>query len=84
MNKMNDLEVNLQNLVETKVVNLEVTLASLVKGGAIAGLDPWDIWCGNGWILRRGPTPGPRPIGLAELEGIREMIRHEVREQIAR
>lgn len=83
MNKMSDLEVNVHNLVETKVLNLEVTLASLVKGGAIAGLDPWDIWCGNGWILRRGPVPGPRPMGLAELEGIREVIQREVRERIS-
>jgi hypothetical protein len=77
MPKMNDLELNVQNLVETKVLNLEVTLASLVKGGAISGLDPWDIWCGNGWILRR--WPGPRPIGLSELDSIRNIIQQELR-----
>ena len=76
MPKLNDLEANVQNLVETKVLNLEITLGSLVKGGAISGLDPWDIWCGNGWILRR--WPGPRPIGISELEGIRHIVQHEL------
>ncbi|MDL1939994.1 MAG: hypothetical protein HUU09_03110 [Candidatus Jettenia caeni] len=67
----------MQNLVETKVLNLDVSLSSLVKGGAISGLDPWDIWCGNGWILRK--WPGPRPIGINELDNIRNLIQHELR-----
>jgi hypothetical protein len=77
MPKMNELEGNVQNLVETKVLNLDVTLSSLVKGGAISGLDPWDIWCGNGWILRK--WPGPRAIGINELEQIRAIVQQEVR-----
>jgi hypothetical protein len=76
MPKVNDLEANVQNLVETKVLNLDVTLSSLVKGGAISGLDPWDIWCGTGWILRRWP-PRP-PISINELERIRNVIQQEL------
>jgi hypothetical protein len=77
MPKVNELEANVQNLVETKVLNLDVTLASLVKGGALSGLDPWDVWCGNGWILRKWPGPGP--IRINELENIRNIVQQELR-----
>jgi hypothetical protein len=77
MQKTHDLEVNMQNLVETGILNLDVTLSSLVKGGAISGLDPWDIWCGNGWIVRK--RPGSLPIGINELESIRNIIQQELR-----
>lgn len=76
MPKMNDLEANVQNLVEAKVLNLDVTLSSLLKGGALSGLDPWDFFCGNGWILRKGP--GPRPISINELDSIRNTIQQEL------
>jgi hypothetical protein len=77
MNKINELEANVQNLVETQVLNLDVSLASLVKGGALSGLDPWDVWCGNGWILRKWPGAGPTRIN--ELENIRNIVQQELR-----
>lgn len=72
--RQNDLEYNLNTLVEAKVINLDVTLASLLRGGALSGLDPWDVWCGNGWILRRrGPFP-PR----FEVDALRGLVREEL------
>jgi hypothetical protein len=76
MNKPNELEANVQNLVDAKLLNLDVTLASLLKGGALSGMDPWDVWCGNGWILRKWPGTGP--IRINELESIRKLIQQEV------
>ena len=72
----NDLEQNLSVLVEAKVISLETTLGGLVKAGALAGLEPWDVWCGNGWIIRRR-WPGPLP-RFNELEQVREVIRDEL------
>jgi hypothetical protein len=77
MNKKNDLEMNIRNLVEAKVLNPEVTLEALLKAGTVSGIDPWDIWCGNGWILRRR-LPEPGPIQLGDLEMIREVVRQEL------
>jgi len=80
MDRPNDLEMNIQSLAELKVLNLDVTLSSLVKGGTLAGMDPWDVWCGNGWVLRRRGPVGPR----AELDGLREVIRTEIDAAMAR
>jgi hypothetical protein len=68
----NDLELNVTNLVESKVLNLEVSLGTFVKAGALAGVDPWDIWCGNGWIVRR---KGPGPVRLDEMESFRDLMK---------
>ena len=76
MDKTNELEQNIQNLVEAKVLNLDITLESLLRGGTLSGFDPWDVWCGNGWILRRR---GPRPIQLNEIEMIREIVQQELK-----
>jgi hypothetical protein len=71
----NELEYNVRSLVDTKLLHLDVTLAAVVKGGALSGLDPWDVFCGNGWIIRRrSPGPGPR----FDFEGIRGAIREEL------
>ena len=77
MERGNELESYVKNLVDTKVLNLDVTLSSMIKGGAISGIDPWDIWCGNGWIVRR--WPGPRAITLSELDNIRNIVQQEMR-----
>lgn len=77
MDNTNELEQNIRNLVEAKVLNLDVTLESLFRGGTLAGVDPWDFWCGNGWILRRR---GPRPIQLNEIELIREIVQREIKQ----
>ena len=50
-------------------------MRSTLKGGALAGDDPWDIWCGNGWILRRR---GPGPIRFESLEAIQNLVQREV------
>jgi hypothetical protein len=63
-----DLEASLKPLIDLKAINLDVTFGSSLKGGALAGDDPWDIWCGNGWILRRR---GPGPIRIDQIEGLR-------------
>lgn len=76
MPRNNDLENNVQNLVEGKLLNLDVTLASMVKGGALSGLDPWDIWCGNGWIVRR--WPGPRRFDELDRAALKELVRNEI------
>ncbi|WP_226467389.1 hypothetical protein [Luteimonas panaciterrae] len=76
MPRNNDLENNVQNLVEGKLLNLDVTLASMVKGGALSGLDPWDIWCGNGWIVRR--WPGPRRFDEFDRAALKELVRTEI------
>lgn len=76
MNKPNDLEHNIRTLQEAKIINLDVTLSTLVSAGALAGMDPWDVFCGNGWIVRRR-WPGPRP-GFDN-----EAIGAIVREQLA-
>lgn len=74
MPRPSELEHNLQVLTESKLLNLEVPLASLVKGGAASGEDPWDIFCGTGWIIRRrGPIP-PR----LDIEGLRTLVREEL------
>jgi hypothetical protein len=39
MHKPNDLEHNLRTLVEAKVLNLDVSLATIVNAGALAGLE---------------------------------------------
>ena len=94
MGKMNDLEANVQNLVDLKVMNLDVSLASIVKGGALAGLDPWDVFCGNGWVLRdvyRGAAilqsrtgglievgPGDVLPGVGRIEAVRRQDGHWV------
>ncbi len=75
MPRTNDLENNLHNLVENKMLNLDVTLASIVKSGALSGLDPWDIWCGNGWIVRR--WPGPRFDGF-DRAALKDVLRAEL------
>ncbi len=77
MPKLNELEANIQTLVEAKVLNLDVTLGALLKGGTLSGVDPCDVWCGNGWILRKWPGPGP--IRLNELETIRNLVQQELR-----
>ena len=70
-----DLEQHLQTLVSAKVVNLEVSLGALVNAGALAGEDPWDVFCGNGWIVRRRwPGPGSR----FDAAGVRTVIREEL------
>ena len=68
----NDLELNVNNLVESKVLNLEVTLGTFVKAGALAGADPWDVWCGNGWIVRR---KGPGPVRIGDIESFRDLMK---------
>lgn len=75
MPRSNELEANIHNLVENKLLNLDVTLATMVKSGALSGLDPWDIWCGNGWILRR--WPGPR-LGAIDRTVLQDLARAEV------
>ena len=73
--RQNELEYNVQTLVDAKLVNLDVSLATLVKGGALSGLDPWDVFCGNGWIIRRRfPGPGQR----FDAEGFRDVVREEI------
>jgi hypothetical protein len=72
----NDLEQNVQAMVGAKVLNLDVTLGGIVNAGGLAGQDPWDVWCGNGWIVRRR-WPGPIP-RFQELEQVRTMIREEL------
>jgi len=69
------LEHNLQVLVEAKVLNIDVTMGSLVKAGALSDLDPWDIWCGNGWIIRRR---GPTVSGGLGPEFVRNIVRDEL------
>ena len=72
--RQSELEANVHTLVEVKALNLEVTLGSFLKAGALAGLDPWDIWCGNGWVVRRrGPVPR-----FIEIESIRNVVREEL------
>ena len=72
--RQNDLEHNLQTLVEAKAINLEVSLATLVKGGALAGEEPWDIFCGNGWVFRRRG-----PIGSQlDVDAIRSIVREQL------
>ena len=53
MPRPNVLEHNLQILVESKVLNLDITMGALMKAGALSDIDPWDVFCGNGWIVRR-------------------------------
>ena len=73
--RINDLEQTLQTLTEAKVLNLDVTLGTLVKAGALSGIDPWDIWCGNGWIVRRRGPWNPH----FSIEAIREVVHEELR-----
>jgi hypothetical protein len=75
MARGNELETNLQSLIDLKAINLDISLGSTLKGGALAGDDPWDIWCGNGWILRRR---GPGPIRFESLEAIQNLVQREV------
>lgn len=75
MHKPTDLEHNLRTLVEAKVLNLDVTLSSIVNAGALADLEPWEVFCGNGWIVRRR-WPGPRP--SFDREAIGEVVRGEL------
>lgn len=69
-----ELEHNLQTLVDAKVINLDVSLATLVKGGALSADEPWDIFCGNGWIFRRRGPIGPR----LDLDAVRTVVRDEL------
>ncbi|MBP8809303.1 MAG: hypothetical protein KBG48_27595 [Kofleriaceae bacterium] len=75
MHKPNDLEHNLRTLVEAKVLNLDVSLATIVNAGALAGLEPWEVFCGNGWIVRRR-WPGPVP--QFDREAIGAVVREEL------
>jgi hypothetical protein len=72
MPRPSELEHNLQVLTESKLLNLEVPLATLVKGGALAGDDPWDVFCGTGWIVRR------RIGSRLDLDAIRDVVRQEL------
>jgi hypothetical protein len=79
--RQNELEYNVQTLVDAKLINLDVSLATLVKGGALSGLDPWDVFCGNGWIIRRRfPGPGPS----VDAEGFRGVVREEIAAGVGR
>jgi hypothetical protein len=75
MARPSELEHNLQVLTSTKLLNLEVSLAAIVHGGALADLDPWDVFCGNGWIVRRRGPIGPR----LDIEEVRDAVRDELR-----
>jgi hypothetical protein len=77
MPRTNDLEQNVHNLVESKMLNLDITLGTMIKSGALSGLDPWDIWCGNGWIVRRWPGPGPR-FDEFDRAALKEIVRAEI------
>lgn len=74
MGRPNELEHNLQVLVSSKVLNLDVTLGSIVNAGALADIDPWDVICGNGWIVRRRGPLGPR----IDVDVIRNVVRDEL------
>jgi len=74
MARPSELEHNLQQLSESKLINLDVSLATLVKGGSLSAEDPWDVFCGNGWIVRRR-WPGPREI---DLDAVRGVVRQEL------
>lgn len=74
MPRPSELEHNLQVLTESKVLNLDVSLGTLVKGGALGAEDPWDVFCGNGWIVRRR-WPGPQHL---DLETVRAVVRKEL------
>ena len=43
--------------------------------GALAGLEPWEVFCGNGWIVRRR-WPGPVP--QFDREAIGAVVREEL------
>ena len=73
----NDLEQNLRALVDAKLINLDVSLGAIVNSGALSGVDPWDFWCGNGWIVRRR-WPGPIP-RFSEVESVRDIVRERSR-----
>ena len=47
----------------------------MMECGALSGLDPWDIWCGNGWIVRR--WPGPRFDGF-DRTALKDVLRAEL------
>ena len=76
MSDRSELERNVQNLVDAKILNLDVTLSTLVKGGGLASLDPWDVFCGNGWIIRRR---FPGPVVFRDLDSLRDVVQQEIR-----
>jgi hypothetical protein len=66
---------------EEGIVNLDVSLGTIVKSRAFESLqgyeDPWIIWCGND--LRLFIWPGPRPgFGFLDRGDLAQQVRESL------
>lgn len=77
-----DLQKFLLSAGEAKLVNLDVSLGSVVQSNAFGMLqayaDPWDWWCGNDF--RFMVWPGPR--GFDEVAVINTQIASSLRDTL--